>query len=447
MKIKLIIIVILLGSFFSLARAEDVDLGGYVLTDWRARTSDGQLLWNESRLNLEIDASPAGNAHVFAQVWVRGFGGTMAESTADLMGYDKRKANPWDLILREAYVDLYEFLSPNLDVRIGRQRITWGTGDKINPTDNLNPDDLEDIWDFGRHIPTTSMLATYYWDEVTIYGVFIPSFTPATFPPPDWAGALAGAMPVLGGSIKPSAVSDVLDLPGRSLKEQASAAIKVSRTVLSYDLSVSCYTGRSDFPVMEKVILTPDGSGGVEAHSILSYPRMHVLGADMSGAIMDVGVWAEAGVFFPEEVRATVDASAAGMDNSELVTLPDDPFMRFVIGGDYTFPGGLYVNGQFIHGFVHELGDDALHDYLIGGVEKKFRNETIKLTLAAALEVPDVTDPGDDYAIVGMPEIVYYPWDGSEIKVGAHLIEGSGHSNFGQLTGMDEIYMAFKYAF
>ena len=447
MKIKLIIIVFLWGSLFSFAKAEDVDLGGYVLTDWRARTNDGQLLWNENRLNLEIDASPAGNAHVFAQVWVRGFGGTMAKSTADLMGHDKRKSNPWDLILREVYVDLYEFLSPNLDVRIGRQRIAWGTGDKINPTDNLNPDDLEDIWDFGRHIPTTSMLATYYWDEVTIYGVFIPSFTPAAFPSPDWAAALAGSLPALGGDIMPSAVSDELDLPGRSLKKQASAAIKVSRTVLNYDLSVSCYTGRSDFPVMKKVVLTPDGSGGVEARSTLSYPRIHVLGTDMSGAIGDVGVWAEAGVFFPEEVRATVDASAVGMNSSELVTLPDDPFVRVVIGGDYTFPGGLYVNGQFIHGFVHELGRDALHDYLVGGVEKKYRNDTFKLTLAAALEAPNITDPGDDYAIIGMPEIAYCPWDGSEVKVGAHLIGGSGQTNFGQLTGMDDVYLAFKYAF
>ena len=163
MRIKLIIIMFLWGGLFSSAKAEDVDIGGYVLTDWRVGTSDGQLLWNENRLNLEIDANPADNAHVFAQVWIRGFGGTMAESTRDLMGPDKRKLNPWDLILREAYVDLYEFLSPNLDLRIGRQRIAWGTADKINPTDNINPDDLEDIWDFGRHIPTTSMQATYYW--------------------------------------------------------------------------------------------------------------------------------------------------------------------------------------------------------------------------------------------------------------------------------------------
>ena len=435
------------GGLFSSAKAEDVDIGGYVLTDWRVLTSDGQLLWNENRLNLEIDASPAGNAHIFAQVWIRGFGGTVAESTTDLMGHDKRKLSPWDLILREAYVDLYEFLSPDLDLRIGRQRIAWGTADKINPTDNLNPDDLEDIWDFGRHIPTTSMLATYYWGEVTICGVFVPSFTPAGLPPPDWAAALAGSLPAFGGDIRPSAVSDELDLPGRSLKDQASVAIKVSRAVYNYDLSVSYYTGRSDFPVIKRVILIPDGSGGVEAHNILSYPRMHVLGADMSGAVGDVGVWAEMGVFFPEEVQAMLDATALELGISEFVALPDDPFVRFVIGGDYTFHNGIYLNGQFIHGFVHELGRDALHDYLVGGVEKKFRNETIKLTMAAALEVPDITDPGDDYAIVGMPEFAYYPWDGSEVKIGAHLIGGSGHSNFGQLTGMDDVYLAFKYAF
>jgi len=43
-------------------------------------------------------------------------------------------------------------LTSTLDIRIGRQRIAWGTADKLNPTDNLNPDDLEDIFDFGKHL-------------------------------------------------------------------------------------------------------------------------------------------------------------------------------------------------------------------------------------------------------------------------------------------------------
>lgn len=447
MQTRIVFILCFLGCVAVSAQASDVDIGGYVLTDWRAATRDGRIFWNENRLNLELDVSPTGDTHLFANVWVRGFGETEARSSADLLGHDRGTLNPWDLVLREVYVDLYAFLSPNLDLRIGRQRIAWGTADEINPTDNLNPDDLEDIWDFGRHTPTNSALARYYRGEFTVSGVFIPEFTPAGFPPPNWADALAGSSPAVGGDVVPSEVSDELNLPVRTLKEQASGAIKVSRTLLNYDLSVSWYTGRSGFPVVSNVTLTPDGNGGVAAHSMLSYPRTDVLGADMSGAIRDIGVWAEAGVFFPEEVRAVMDASAIGGENSEIVTLPDEPFVRYVIGGDYTFPGGLYVNGQFVHGFIHELGRDALHDYLVGGIEKKFRNDTIKLTMAAAVEAPDIADVGDDHAVIGMPEIAYYPADNSEIVAGARIISGKGRSNFGQLSEMDETNLTFKYSF
>jgi hypothetical protein len=447
MRTGLVISVCLWVALVSSPEAAGVDIGGYVLTDWRARASDGMLLWNENRLNVEIDASPVDDAHVFAQVWVRGFGYTVADSLEDLMGHNKRKSNPWDMVLREAYVDLYGFLTPNLDLRIGRQRIAWGTADNINPTDNLNPDDLEDIWDFGRHIPTSSILAKYYWGDVTVSGVFIPGFTPAALPPREWAAALASTPPFLAGDVTPSAYSNELDLPGRSLEEQASAAIKVTRTAFNCDLSMSYYSGRSGFPVATGATLTPDGSDGVDVHSTLAYPRMDVLGADMSGTLRDVGVWAEVGVFFPEEVWATLDGTAVEGERSEFLTLPDEPFVRYVVGGDYTFHSGLYINGQLVHGFVHELGRAALHDYIAGGVEKRFRSDTVKLTLAVAVELPDIMDPGDDYAIIGMPEIAYHPWDGGEVALGARFIEATGRTNFGQLAGMDEIYATFMYFF
>jgi hypothetical protein len=38
-----------------------------------------------------------------------------------------------------------------LELTVGRQRIAWRTADRLNPTDNINAYDLEDIWDFGRH--------------------------------------------------------------------------------------------------------------------------------------------------------------------------------------------------------------------------------------------------------------------------------------------------------
>jgi hypothetical protein len=423
-----------------------VQIGGYVLTDWRAWTDPGQLIWNENRLNLEFDASPTGAVHIFAQVWVRGLGFPEASSVEDLMGFDKRESNPWDLNFREAYVDLYGFLTPDLDLRVGRQRIAWGTGDQVNPTDNLNPDDLEDIWDFGRHLGTNGVLATYYWGDVTLSGAFMPAFTPAALPAPAWATVLVSPIALPPG-LESSIVSNELQMPDSTLSGGSSGAIKVAVPFRNYDLSFSYYTGLSDFPILAQVVLTPGDTVDVEVSTLLTYPRLNVLGADLSGAIGNVGIWAEAGIFFPDGVTATIDMSALDLGVGEIETLPDEPFVKYVIGGDYTFRNGIYVNGQFIHGFVFEMGRDALHDYFVAGMEKGFRNDELKVTVAGAVEVPDLTDLGDDWALMFMPEFAYYPWDNSEIVTGLRLIWGEGQTNFGQLADKDEVYLALKYAF
>jgi hypothetical protein len=423
-----------------------VEVTGSVLTDVRTGIEDGRLLWNENRLALEVDASPGEDAHVFAEFWVRGSGFSQAESSADLMGLDRRKSNPRDVVFREAYVDLYGIILPDLDLRIGRQRIAWGTGDQINPTDNINPDDFEDIWDFGRHVPGNSVLATYYRGAVTLSGVFVPAFAPATFPPARWAGALASAGALPDG-LTVSGMSDRLHMPDETLKKGASAAAKAAWPLLGYDLSLSCYRGRSDIPLASRVVLTPGAASGVHVASELVYPRLTVVGADMSGAVGSVGVWAEMAVSFPDEVRLTIDGSAVGEALQTSVALEGDPFVKYVVGADYTFHSGLYVNGQFVHGFAHELGADALHDYLAGGVEKRLRHDTVKLTLAAAAETPRLEDSFDDLAIVGMPEIAYYPADGSEVALGVRLIQATGETSFGQLDDMDEVYLTLKYAF
>ena len=447
MRFSDLLLALSLGALPTLVMASPgVEVTGSVLTDVRTGIEDGRLLWNENRLNLEVDASPGEDAHVFAQFWIRGSGFSAAESSADLMGLDRRKSNPWDLVLREAYVDLYGIILSDLDLRIGRQRIAWGTGDQINPTDNVNPDDFEDIWDFGRHVPVNSVLATYYRGDVTLSGVFVPAFAPATFPPAQWAGALAspGALP---DGLTGSGMSDRLHMPDGTLGKSASGAVKAAWPVLGYDLSLSCYRGRSDIPVASRVVLTPGEGSGVHVESELLYPRLSVIGADMSGAVGSVGVWAEMAVLFPDEVRTTIDASALGETPRTSVALKEDPFVKCVVGADYTFHGGLYVNGQFVHGFAHELGADALHDYIAGGVEKKLRHDTVKMTLAGAAEIPRLADPFDDLAVVGMPEVAYYPADGSEIALGVRFIQATGETSFGELDDMDEVYLTVKYAF
>jgi hypothetical protein len=169
-----------------------VEIGGYILTDTRLFFQKNyKFYWNENRFDLKIEASPLKSAHVYIEFWGRSFGLPEVKTSSDLMQREKDKVFPRSILFREAYVDLYGFISPNLDIRIGLQRIAWGTGDKLNPTDNLNPDDLEDIWDFGRHLGSQAIKASYYLGDYTLTAVFIPVFTTATMPIKEWAEAFS----------------------------------------------------------------------------------------------------------------------------------------------------------------------------------------------------------------------------------------------------------------
>ena len=168
---------------FSINLYSQVSINGYMRTDNRFRMQqDGKLSWNDNSLGLKFSGSPSDNIYYYSEVRLRGFGFSDVHSTADLQRRQKDFVQTWGLEFREAYIDIYGFLTEDLDVRIGRQRIVWGTADKLNPTDNLNPDDLEDIFDFGRHLGSNSLMATYYLNDITFSGVFIPVFTPAVLP-------------------------------------------------------------------------------------------------------------------------------------------------------------------------------------------------------------------------------------------------------------------------
>ncbi len=190
MKKKFIVFLVLIGTP-AIILAE-VEINGYILSDIRLFSQKNyKFYWNENRFDLKLKASPLEEAQIYVEFWGRSFGFPEVRTSTDLMRQEKDKVSPWSLSFREAYVDLYGFLTPNLDIRIGLQRITWGTGDKLNPTDNLNPDDLEDIWDFGRHLGSHAVKASYYLGDYTLTAVFIPIFTPATLPIEEWAGAFS----------------------------------------------------------------------------------------------------------------------------------------------------------------------------------------------------------------------------------------------------------------
>jgi hypothetical protein len=417
------------------------ELGGVLTTDnrWRPGGDDGYT-WNEVQLGLKLDVRHQG-AVFHSESRVRYSGFPDVQSLADLQDTDH--IQPWRLEMYEAYVDVYGLMLDNMDVRIGKQRVAWGTADKLNVVDNLNPDDFEDILDLGRKIPTTAVRVDYYPGDFIVTGVVVPVFTPARSPSSSWQTPASFPLPP---ELSLRTLTDKVILPDERPQDTASIGLRITRELLGYDCSVSYVYGPDDWPLPSAVNVTPaDTLGTVDVHTTLEYPKQQVVGVDIAGAIADAGVWAECALFVPAE--ATYTAVTAPGEASLHLALSDDPYVKYVVGGDYTFRNGLYVNAQYLHGFFTDRGSDGLEDYFLVALERGFLHGDLRARLAFAAEIADFEDVANRSAFFGGPEITYYPTDSTEIAAGALLLEGDSSTQFGQFSDNDEIYIKVKYSF
>ncbi len=438
---------VVLFSAAAMAQDNALKFGGEIYIDNRVRTGDGAWSWNENRLDLDLEKGFDNKAKMYANVWLRSFGFPLLTSTEQL--FNKDEVSPYNIDLREAYVDLYDFLLKGLDLRIGRQRIAWGTADRINPTDNLNPDDLEDIWDFGRHAGSDGFRATYYFSDFYLDAIWLPFFRPAVLPRGDWADALAPPVAFPEG-ITVNSMTDSVAMPAYKLGESSSYGIKAGGFLRGFDISLSYVYCRDDLPIQYyNTVSFAEPLVSIDIRSDLFFPRQHIFGADLSGAIGPVGVWAEAGVFLPkEEVVMTTDLSQVLQPSQDSVVLEKEVFVKYVLGTDYTLRDGSYLNLQFFHGFVTERGRGNLNDYLMLAWEKSLFNDKLKLTPAAgAFIVGDWNDISGNHAWVYAPFITYFPNINTEISLGVRLIGGEGDNMFALVKDKDEVFLSVRFSF
>jgi hypothetical protein len=433
----------------NIAIAQNLKIGGYVQFDDRVRIKDKILSWEEYRLDLTGQVEFE-KVNFYSEVWFRNFGSTNVKKLFELS--DKNKVAPIDVDIREAYVDFKGFIFDNLDLRIGRQRIAWGTADKLNPTDNLNPDDLEDIWDYGRHLGSNAIKLSYYLGSFTFTGVFIPEFVPAVLPRGDLMLLFADDFySNFSGEIDFGSIGDrvIVKKPDATLKDGSKFGFKIAkRNLFGFDVSLSYVYGRDDIPIVKKVyfqsyLLNPATPDSV----ILEFPRMKVLGFDLTGEVAGVGVWAEAGIFYPEKVDMEVFEYGYMQPGvfGRINVLDKKSYTRFVLGLDYTMSYGLYLNLQYLHGFLHERGRENLKNYFTFSFEKRYMNDKVKFNfLSGGVEFKKLKG---DYAIIYNPQLSFTPVDNFEFSVGGRFIESRGKTTFGKLKDRDEVYVKVKYSF
>ena len=433
---------------------QPLKLSGELLTDQRFLfQSPNNWAWNENRVTLKLDKKITDKAKFYSEVWLRNIGLPTITTSADL--YNKGIVDPYNLEVREAYVQLFGFLTKNLDVTIGRQRITWGTADKLNPTDNLNPYDLEDVLDFGRHRGSDAINLQYYFNsEFSLQGVFIPFFQPANMPIGIWADALTPSMELPPG-LTLKELNDQTIMPKYNIGESSTAGLKFKGFAAGFDFSLSYVWGRDGLPVSTYNSFVPvDTLGGININSQLSFYRTHIFGADLAGSIGGVGVWAEAAAFLPEnEVIMTNDLSAFFPFSPVPVTqdstiLKKEVYVKFVVGADYNFANGAYLNLQYMHGFVNEKGKDALNDYFFIRFEKKFFEDKLKIApVGGGFIVSDWSEIKNNYTIVYVPEIAYMATDNTEVTLSAAIFDGKGDNIFANFNNYDMMMFKLKYSF
>ncbi len=402
---------------------------GSLETDQRLMLQDEhEWAWNESRLDLSLEKRSS-QMRVLGNVWLRHLGPSVADSSQDL--YSKDQIRPWNLDIRELYLEVHGFLSDKLDLKVGRQRIAWGTADRFNPTDNLNPPDLEDLLDFGRANGSDALqLQWYFSHQSNLQLVYIPRFQPANMPLGPFSDlfALDFVLHTLTGDILIPIEDKRVSLPRNNLAEGSTLAARFSSFVFNTDLSVSYVYGRDFLPLPHSIHIQMDPNSG-EFHSSaeLVFPRQHVIGADMAGSIGRVGVWAEAGLFIPEKEMRT-EVVMEDLDwHQEVVALEKESFVKFVVGSDYTFGRGTYVNIQYLRGFFHEGGRDGLNDYLILQTEKEVLRYNLRIQpLAGGVTITDWDDAKNNYAWFYKPEISYQGVENLDISLGAFFSRGKG---------------------
>jgi len=460
-RINLIIIgAIALMFSANIAKAQDnankLKFSGNLLTDERfLLQAPNDWAWNENRLTLELEKKFNNDKGKFySEVWLRNIGLPRIYSNADL--YNKNIIEPYNLEIREAYVQLYGFLTKNLDLKIGKQRIAWGTADKLNPTDNLNPYDLEDVLDFGRHRGSWALNLEYYFGRnFSIQAVYIPVFQPANLPIGIFAKALTPTIEMPPPFVLKGFTDEVL-MPAFNLGESATAGAKFKGFAGGVDFSLSYVWGWDGFPIGTYTTITPaDTFGEVNVNVQTSFFRQHIFGADLATSIGGVGVWAEAAAFLPEnDVVMTTDFSAMlppgapGPGTEDSVVLKKEVFFKYVIGADYNFANGMYLNFQYMHGFINERGRDALNDYFFVQYQMKFFEDKLKITpVAGGFIVSDWGDIKNNYAIIYAPELSYMATDNLELNISAALFDGKGNNLFANFVDYNMLMFKVKYSF
>jgi hypothetical protein len=340
--------------------------------------------------------------------------------------YDGFNEGEYKWELREGYLKFR--LGSKLDFKVGRQILTWGTGDLVFIND-LFAKDYQSFF-VGRDdqylkAPQDALRGEYYSPIGNISLVITPRFTPNRVPTGErlsyfnpMVGDIVGGDDYLFEGRKPEAKFENSEIAGR-----------FSRYFGAIDIALYGYRGFYKNPVAMDPIMG-------EAY----YPRLNVYGFSARMPVMQGIAWLEGGYY---DSREDVDGTNPYVPNSSFSGM---------IGFERQIANNLTMNLQYkgevmvdYDNFVTSMGGmtevDEVYHLVTSRITKLLRMETVIIS-AFGFYSPSEED------FYGRFAIDYKYSDALTLTIGGNIFDGKDvYTDFGTSQKNDNIYIKFTYGY
>jgi len=340
---------------------------------------------------------------------------------------DSSAPSPFMIIPKELYIGTYDLI-PQLDIKTGLLIVSWGSADMLSPLDNFNP--LPPGMSFTSMTQKTGVLAadaTYYFNDITylqaiILPSFVPSYMPEKYEEQIYLSMFAPQFQTQGIEINSVNITHVFP-------ENPVWGIKLGRSFTSFDAAISYYNGYYLNAYPETIEPVP-GSNGMSLNLELGYPKKSVFGFEFQGD-------------FPG-----IDGATLRGDLAYIVPQPwqvqgedilKDPYIKAVIGADYTTSFDLYLNVGFIWGFIFEEGDQC-SPYISLNARKELKDSKLTPNYLGIISLQD----GSMINSIGAS---YNFTDDFSITFSYVSVLGDQTSKLGQMGSAEGLYLMGEWSF
>jgi len=350
-----------------------------------------------------------------------------AEGDLTIRYSDKYSTNPFMIIPKEIYIGAYDLI-PQLDIRTGLLVVSWGSADMFSPLDNFNP--LPPGMSFTSMTQKNGVLAadaTYYFNDITylqaiVLPSFVPSYMPEKYEEQIYLSMFTPQFQAQGIEITSVNIT-------HAFPENPVWGIKLGRSFTSFDAAISYYNGYY-FNAYPEIIQPIPEPSGMSLDLGLGYPKKDVFGFEFQGD-------------FPGIEGATLRGDLAYITPQPWEVQGEyvlkDPYLKAVIGADYTTSFDLYLNVGFIWGFAFEEGNQC-SPYISLNARKELEDSKLTPNYLGIISLHDgsmVNSVGASYDFT----------DDFSVTLSYVSVSGDQTSKLGQMGSAEGLYLMGEWSF